>query len=518
MRRLTFIVFCCFPFVGLGQTWSGDIAEIFYNKCGQCHNPEGAAPFSLIDYPSALAWSSQIEYEVEHGTMPPWLADPNYRVFSDHVYLTVAEKAAIFAWVGSGSPVGDAGSIPPPPVYEPFETQLDTIDYTVAIDPYTIQFTNEEYRWFVVPNTNTETIYINKLEVIPGLPDLIHHVDLSFDVTGISAANDALDPLPGFNDTTGLPKYTKYIKAWQPGGNAAKYPEDWGIAVPPGCDFVVEIHYTGGTGVGLIDTTKMNIQIVQDPGAVRPVQSSWMLTDSWPILIDGPLEIPPNDTRSFHQQTAPLTSAISVISICPHMHYIGWKYKIWAIVPGGDTIKMIDIPHWDVHWQRYYQYPVIQVLPVGTVIYSEGWYDNTAFNHDNPNDPPILIEKGLYSTDEMFLTYVIFANYQAGDENIILDSSVWLSIQNTVEIPTVYEFELFPNPVEQSFKLEADLQWSGNVYLEILNMRGEILSNQAVFTDGKLEAEIRVEKLEFGEYFVRWSVGDITGTIPFQKR
>ena len=51
-------------------------------------------------------------------------------------------------------------------------------------------------------------------------------------------AYDLQDPLPGFNAQTGSPTYSYYMNAWQPGGDVVEYPPDWGIAVPPGSDFV----------------------------------------------------------------------------------------------------------------------------------------------------------------------------------------------------------------------------------------------------------------------------------------
>lgn len=94
---------------------------------------------------------------------------------------------------------------------------LTTVDHVVAIPPYTLQSDLDEYRWFAIPTNFPDTVYVNAIEVLPGIDDVVHHVDISFDMTGNTMANDMQDPLPGFNGSTGQPTYTFYMNAWQPG-------------------------------------------------------------------------------------------------------------------------------------------------------------------------------------------------------------------------------------------------------------------------------------------------------------
>ncbi|MEO1259207.1 MAG: hypothetical protein AAFZ15_10440 [Bacteroidota bacterium] len=77
-----------------------------------------------------------------------------------------------------------------------------------------------------------------------------------------------------------------------------------------------------------------------------------------------------------------------------------------------------------------YFFQKLQKLPAGSVLRSEGVYDNTTDNHDNPNDPPITVYRGLRTIDEMFLCYFIYATYQEGDEDIVQDSRL---LVNAVE-------------------------------------------------------------------------------------
>ncbi len=151
----------------------------------------------------------------------------------------------------------------------------------------------------------------------------------------------------------------------------------------------------------------MNLQFLKEEGNARGVNVGWLLGQSAPILVDGPLFIPANETVTFHQELGPIPEALFLVSICPHMHFLGKSYKVWYETAAGDSIPLIDIPHWDFHWLKYYTYPMVEVIPQGATIKSEGVYDNTSANHDNPNDPPIDVSVGPKTTDEMFLCYFI---------------------------------------------------------------------------------------------------------------
>lgn len=497
-------------------TWSEHIVPIFYENCVNCHHEGGIAPFELVTYEQVLVYKDLIHDVVDHREMPPWPADPAYRHFVGELYLSDAEIDAIKDWLHEDFAPGDLSEVPPPPTFGQDGSLLESIDYVVEIEPYQLQSNTDEYRWFVIPTDFSETVYISHIEVVAGLETVVHHADLAYDLTGQSLANDLADPLPGFNSSTGGPNYNYYINAWQPGGNIATYPKDWGIAVPPGADFVVEIHYGPG-GQGSIDSTKINLQFVKDADVIRPVQVGWLLGDGAPVLLDGPLVIPANEQVSFHQRTVPLANDMSLISICPHMHFLGKSYKVWAIPPSGDTIPLIDIPHWDFHWQRYYEFPQILKLPKGTVIESEGWYDNTTANHDNPNDPPITVYKGTRTTDEMFLCYFIFAPYQSGDEDIVIDSTFILPTRDIIQAK--YELELFPNPSSDYIYLKGELPTAEKIQFRIVNLLGqEIMSYEQSSASVKIDEQLNIEQLRSGYYFLTWESASFKGVNGFLKK
>jgi len=495
------------------SNWADDISLLVYDKCTRCHHTGGAAPFTLTSYQDVVSSASLIDLVLNDNSMPPWPADTTYRRFANENVLTSQEKQSILDWINNGTPSGNLSNAPTPPTYNPGESQLNTIDYTAEIDPYILQYNTDEYRWFVVETNFADTVYVSKIEVMPGLPHVVHHADISFDLTGNSLALDNADPLPGFNSSTGAPTYSHYMNAWQPGADIAEYPDDWGIMIPPGADFVLEIHYGPGA-IGETDTTKMNLQfITNSSNNVRPVYANWLLTDSPPVLVDGPLVIPANQTRTFHQERT-LNTALSLISISPHMHYLGQSYKVWAVTPTNDTIKLIDIPKWDFNWQRYYHFPIIQTLPAGTTIYSEGVYDNTTNNPHNPNNPPITVNKGPFTTDEMFLCYFIYANYQPGDENIIIDSATaWLNVGNIEGL----EAQLYPNPAREQLTVQLSEPVSESIVFEIYSTEGKLLQTVSKYGNGNMIYHIMIGTLPEGFYYLHYSNKGRKGIAKFIK-
>src|SRR4051812_25640902 len=78
-------------------TFSADIAPILFEKCGECHRPKGAAPFSLLTYASARQRANLIARVTQARVMPPWKSEPGYGEFIGHTHLTTAEIATIAA-------------------------------------------------------------------------------------------------------------------------------------------------------------------------------------------------------------------------------------------------------------------------------------------------------------------------------------------------------------------------------------------------------------------------------------
>ena len=64
-----------------GQTWSGEVAQLFYNKCSKCHHPGGLAPTSLMTYGEVSPMATIISQYITEEEMPPWPPDNSYQEY-----------------------------------------------------------------------------------------------------------------------------------------------------------------------------------------------------------------------------------------------------------------------------------------------------------------------------------------------------------------------------------------------------------------------------------------------------
>ena len=109
---------------------------------------------------------------------------------------------------------------------------------------------------------------------------------------------------------------------------------------------------------------------------------------------------------------------ISLISVMPHMHFLGKSFAALASTPDGETIPLIKIENWDFNWQSTYLYKNLLKIPAGSVILVAATYDNTQTNNANPHNPPKDISYGWNSTDEMCNLIIYYVDYTEGDEKI----------------------------------------------------------------------------------------------------
>jgi len=423
------------------NTWSDNVGELMFNHCSRCHHEGGLGPFPIMSYDNAYDWRFEIEAAVTEGIMPPWPADPEYRHFAYENVLNADEKSAILDWIALDAPHGNEANDPVPPVFQS-GSQLPSIDLTSQIPLYTSNAANQDvYRSFVIPSGLTQDKYIDMMEVIPGNPEIVHHVLVYYDPTNSSAALDAADPGPGFTSfgTAMNNQETVLLGGWVPGSEFMELPLGFGALIEAGSDIVVEIHYPEGSD-GQTDETLVNFHFSTSQ-FVRPVYMSPVLYHFPPVLQEPFLYIPANETATFHQEyTVPI--ALTGFSILPHMHLIGQSIICWGETTDEETIPIVSIPQWDFHWQMSYRFPQLQTLPAGTVLKAEAFYDNTESNPHNPNSPPEDVWVGESTTDEMMIVFFSYTFYLPGDEDIVIDPSLQVADVQKIE----GSFNVFPNP------------------------------------------------------------------------
>ncbi|OJW84562.1 MAG: hypothetical protein BGO69_07515 [Bacteroidetes bacterium 46-16] len=486
-----------FPVISPAQTpnWSTDVAPIIYNHCSGCHHSGNIAPFSLMTYQETVTHGFTIKDQVTNHIMPPWPPDPNYSRLAHERRLTDAEIAKISDWVSGGMPIGDTTLAPPQPVFSVDGDLPGTADLTVQIPAYTSTAdTGDVYQCFVIPSGLLSDKFITAFEAVPANRAIVHHVLVYADTTGACAALDAASPGPGYTNFGGVGSNDAILLGgWVPGSAPIQYPNNFGVRIPQNADIVLQIHYPAGT-VGQMDSTKVRFffaaNTVRD---VYIVPALNYLDNS--VLSPFPLHIPADDTATFTETYTIPPVDFSLLGVAPHMHLIGHSIKSFNVA-AQDTQKIINIPEWDFHWQGFYLLPRIMRLAAGSKMYASAFYDNTINNPENPSMPPQDVFGGEATTDEMMLVYFVFALYQPGDENIIIDSTVAL---NTA---TYYHgqqmFSPHPNPASGQLVVKYYFEKDDAADISLLDISGRTVK--------KLAQNMRVSN---GYHATTYTVADV---------
>ena len=472
-------------FFFFGQTWSSEIAEIFYEKCAKCHHNGGGAPFPLMTHEDVSLVASSIYDAVYQEKMPPWPPDNPSAEFLHDRALDSSEKTKILDWMLSGYPEGTPSETPPPPVFNEGSILGDG-DLQVQIPTYASKaIANDDYVCFSLPTNLTEERVIKAVEVIPGNPEIVHHVLVYVDENGAEVTDtiggDCASP-SSFN--------TKLVGAYTPGATPIIFPNQapikLGATVGAGAKIYLNMHYPIGS-YGLVDSTKVIFHFYP-PGetGVREVSSA-------PLLYNYNFNLPANQITNIgaaYPTSGTTQTDISIFSIFPHMHLLGKEIGAYGVKPGQDTVRLIHIPHWDFDWQDFYKFRYLQKLPAGSKLKAYGTYDNTASNIHNPFSPPQAVQFGLNTTDEMFVTYLQYLPYVEGDEFHDLSDLTAVELQELTS-DGLSSINAYPNPfLKEGVNLVFEDVKLQNAKVIIYNARGEkvkvfgAVDSNKIFWDG----------------------------------
>lgn len=418
-----------------------DVAPVIYSRCSNCHRPGSAAPFDLISYEDVRSHLKTVQLSINERLMPPWPADTAYSRFRDEKAMTKEEIELVNRWIASGAEEGDPKLLPPPPSFTQ-GSSLGKPDMVLKFPkPFFIAGNNKDHFIMMkVPYELPSDTFIRAIEIVPDNDKLVHHINAHL-VQYESGAKKSLDKgkyhvntevvdkrrayaeLDLQNDDGSYPLLTPSVTNFLPGVETAVYPHDIGgyVVKKQGVLLLDNIHY-GPSPVDTTDNTTFNLFFSPRPPK-RPTKE-FIVGTSGISPVEPPLVIPPNEIKTFYSRFK-VPFDISLLTVNPHMHLLGKIFKAYALKPNGDTIHLIHIPRWDFRWQYFYTFRKPIYLPQGTVIVSEGTFDNTAENPLNPFDPPRTVserEGSMRTTDEMFQLICTYITYQPGDENLSLEN------------------------------------------------------------------------------------------------
>jgi hypothetical protein len=382
-------------------TFSRDVAPLVQKHCQACHRPGEAAPFSLLTYQQARPWAKAMKEAVLLKKMPPWSADPHYGNFSNDRSLSADEVKTLVAWADAGAPEGDpkdlpaqasfvAGwSIPKPDVVYQFPKAF-AIPASGTI----------EYEKVIVPSGFTEDKWVQFAEARPDDRAHVHHMILFVREPGSHWLRN--QPAGEFfvapkvaddnTDTSALP--SDFLVGYAPGQPPEILEPGQGKLVKAGSDFVMEIHYTTN-GKASSDRSKFGLVFAKQPPRTRVLTLS---------ATNGKFKIPPGNPNYRVDAEFETGANVKLASLHPHMHGRGKDFEYRIVLPGGETQTILRVPHYDWHWQHWYNLAAPIDLPKGARIECTAHYDNSPNNPDNA-DPTKEVTWGDQSWDEMMVGF-----------------------------------------------------------------------------------------------------------------
>ena len=451
--------------------FSKDIAPIIYENCSGCHHTGGIGPMSLVSYSEVYNNRSLVEYSISNGSMPPWPPDTSYSRFSHERVLSSVEISTIQSWVNSGAPQGDSTLAPPYPSYITNGPTLGPADLTISAPVYTSNAVNhDDYVCFVIPSGLTQGRKIKAVEVEPGNREIVHHSLIYID-TSSSFQTDTSGHCMGPTTSS-----AKLIGEYAPGSLPTIFPGDsnlaFGVGMEAGSNIILSMHYPYGSA-GQQDSTKLHLYFY--PSNVSNFREVYIA----PVIQNWNFCIPPNQIQTinatFPTNGTTIPSTFSLFGIFPHMHLLGKSINCYSVGSNNDTLNLISVPSWDFEWQGFYKYKYPQIITQGSTVYAHATYDNTTSNSHNPNNPPELVCAGTNTSDEMFMVYMMFMSYQAGDENLNLDSLAgYTTSSNNQTYPEQNQIiSVYPNPSNGQLNFSFTCNQTANVRLKIMTINGQ---------------------------------------------
>jgi hypothetical protein len=248
----------------------------------------------------------------------------------------------------------------------------------------------DDYRCFLLDPKVDEDSFVTGFNVLPGNPDVVHHVILFRvppDLVEDAEEKDAETPGQGWTcfgtsglDNDGSIDDAPWLGAWAPGGSEQLYGKGLGEEFDAGSRVIMQVHYNLLAG-SAPDVSGAELRLSSDPG-----------TDVLRTrLLPGPVELPcrpgkggdlcdrekaladvkarfgdgPGSTANFlhllcggapagpmQSCTREITSPETIRGVAGHMHLLGRSIRI-EVNPGTSRAQtVLDIPTWDFDDQR----------------------------------------------------------------------------------------------------------------------------------------------------------------------
>lgn len=376
-------------------SYSKDVVPILMDKCVECHQPNGIAPWHMTDYTMVKTFAPMMREAIRRDRMPPFDADRHYGAFDNDENLSAEETKTLVHWIEAGalSDIAEGGEDPlKVGVSSRPDWPLGEPDLIVEIPPYDVPAAGVvDYQLPVVMNPNKEGKWLKSTTFKAGDRAGVHHI--------LSGWMPKMPPGGrGFDWDISLGGYAV-------GAESQTAPKDWATWIPGGGAISFQMHYTP-TGKAFTDHSKIGLYFQDE----APIYAKRQI-----VIADPSIEIAANAPRHHETAYVQFPAAAELYAAQIHAHYRGYASKLTAVYPDGKEQILINMPHYDFNWQREYVFKDLIEIPAGTVVVADYWYDNSVNNKalfgDNTKTmtaPEKVVFWGDQSYQEMLFTAIQF--------------------------------------------------------------------------------------------------------------
>jgi hypothetical protein len=383
-------------------TFYRNVLPILQEHCQVCHRSGGIAPMPFETYEQTRPYALLIRNVTVTQTMPPWFAERGSRQFSNDPSLRDAEIVTLGAWFEAGAPAGDPADAPPERKWSGRWTMPEP-DLTVTMtEGVQIPADGEvDYTYEIVPTNFKEGRWVQGSEILPGMPENVHHavvyvrppgspwlkhapVGKPFTASMLATEEDRRDAMWTDSDV---------LLVYAPGSTPDDWPEGMAKYIPAGADLVFQMHYTTNGKAGT-DVTRMGLRFAKEPPKQRVLTLQ---------LTNDHFVIPPGVPNFRVEAWGTLPNDALLLSFFPHMHLRGKQFEYNILEKDGSVETLLRV-HYHFHWQMSYRLAKPLELRAGTKLQAVAWFDNSKDNPHNP-DPDVAVRWGEQTSDEMMVGF-----------------------------------------------------------------------------------------------------------------
>jgi len=405
-------------------TWFQDVRPIVAENCTACHQ-EGYNPI-VLGNPEQFGAYGKLSLEKMVGddhapyVMPPW-PSPDSKTCAppapwlDDPRLSDEDIDTVRRWLTGGMQLGDEATavdvtpVPPPMLSGDNVEFLPGPEAEIPGDPDSLDYN----LCFSFPLGQGVEGYIDALQIIPDPGNMIHHIIVASDPTGVTA------PADGSNGVNSCPTQeipdTRLLFTWITNTGPMYFPPNSGLTVQPNERIILTFHYHQADEAQYDNTSIAVRWLDQKPryrvwmdrfGGAHATEVNWSPVAYRGGWSDGHFGIPSGKynheevwLETWGQQDRDdgfSENEYPIWGVFPHMHYAGLDIRMDLHNVEGETQCLSHIERFDSAWQQTYLYDApIDELPTlspDDQIEITCHYDNTL---DNDRLRDALVKDGF---------------------------------------------------------------------------------------------------------------------------